>query len=129
MIKNKAYILPALLAALIVAACSKTKPVEFCEGVDTEGKGVECGKEFTTGDLTGVVNAKEPFKTESLTVKILRHEKNTKKPEKTMTITVDREKNRSSFDLSFYNGGTYTVEAWKESSKIGEGTIKITDTY
>lgn len=118
-----------VLTALAASACSKSNVVEFCEGIDTEGKGVECGKEFTTGDLTGVVKADQPFETDTLTIKIFREEKSTKKLDKTMPLKVNREKKSAGFDLSFYNGGTYTVEAWKESSKVGEGTVKITDIY
>ena len=118
-----------LLTVFSAVACSKTNVVEFCEGVDTEGKGVECGKEFTTGDLTGVVKADQPFETDTLTIKIFREEKSTKKLDKTMPIKVDREKKSAGFDLSFYNGGTYTVEAWKDSGRVGEGTVKITDIY
>ncbi len=120
-----------LTVACILAAggCSKSKGVDFCEGVDTDGKGVSCGKEFTTGDLTGVLTADQPFEAENISVKIMREENGKMKPEKNMTIAVDREKKRVSFDLSFYNPGKYSIEAYKESDKIGEGELTVTDTY
>ncbi len=119
----------AALAAFIITGCSSDKAIQFCEGVDTEGKGVTCGKEFTTGDLTGVLTARQPFEAESISIKVLREEKGKMKVEKTMFIKVEREKKRASFDLTFLNGGTYTVEAYKENDKIGDGIIKIIDTY
>ena len=120
-----------LTVACILAAggCSKSKGVDFCEGVDTDGKGVSCGKEFTTGDLTGVLTADQAFEAENISVKIMREENGKMKPEKNMTIAVDREKKRVSFDLSFYNPGKYSIEAYKESDKIGEGELTVTDTY
>ena len=121
----------ALIIALALTAggCSKSKSVDFCEGVDTEGSGVSCGKEFTTGDLTGVLTADQPFETENIIVKIMREENGKMKPEKNITVAVDREKKMASFDLSFYNPGKYSVEAYKESEKIGEGELTVTDTY
>ena len=49
------------LITSLITGCSKRDGVKFCEGVDTEGKGVNCGKVFTTGDLTAVINNKTPF--------------------------------------------------------------------
>lgn len=115
--------------AIITAACSKSKGVDFCEGVDPDGKGVSCGKEFTTGDLTGVLTADQPFEAENISIKIMREENGKMKSEKNMSVAVDREKKRVSFDLSFYNPGKYSVEAYKESDKIGEGELLVTDTY
>lgn len=115
--------------ALAAGACSKSRGVEFCEGVDTEGKGVSCGKEFTTGDLTGVLTADQPFEAENITIKIMREENGKMRPEKNMTVAVDREKKRVNFELSFYNPGKYSVEAYKESNKIGDGELTVTDTY
>jgi len=126
---KKGFLLITFAFILSAAACSKNEVIDFCEGVDPEGNGAECGKEFTTGDLNGVLTAREPFETESITVKILRVEKDTAKPEKNMVISVDRDKRKAGFDLSFYNAGNYTVEAWKDSVKIGEGKVTIRDTY
>jgi hypothetical protein len=121
----------ALIIALALAAggCSKNRGMNFCEGVDTEGRGVSCGKEFTTGDLTGVLNADQPFEVENIIVKIMREENGKMKPEKNITVAVDREKKTANFDLSFYNPGKYTVEAYKENEKIGYGELTVTDTY
>ncbi|HPS57561.1 MAG TPA: hypothetical protein PK514_05590 [Spirochaetota bacterium] len=118
-----------IAGAITFGACTKSKGVDFCEGVDTEGKGVSCGKEFTTGDLTGVLTADQPFEAENISVKIMREENGKVKPEKNISVAVDREKKRVSFDLSFYNPGKYSVEAFKESDKIGEGELIVTDTY
>ncbi len=126
---NKKILCIAASLALSAISCSKSRGIDFCEGVDPEGRGVSCGKEFTTGDLTGVLTADQPFETENITVKILRRENGHIRTEKNMTVAVDREKKRASFDLSFYNAGVYSVEAYRENDKLGEGELKVTDTY
>lgn len=118
-----------LLVVFTAAGCSKNKGISFCEGVDTEGKGVNCGKVFTTGDLTGVITSKTPFETDSLIVRITRIDGDKKKVEKTSIIEVGREKNTANTTLQFYNGGKYLVEASKGNDKIAEGTIEVRDTY
>jgi len=52
----------------MLSGCSKKEGLLFCEGVTPEGEGVNCGKVFTTGDLTAVIKTKEPFGNDSLTV-------------------------------------------------------------
>ncbi len=118
-----------VLVAVTAAGCSKKQGISFCEGVDTNGKGVNCGKVFTTGDLTGVITSKTPFEADSLTVKITRIDGDKKKVEKTSIIEVGRDKTSANTTLQFYNGGKYLVEASKGTDKIAEGTIDVRDTY
>lgn len=120
-------ILICSLVCLAAIACSKQDTVQFCEGVDVEGKGVNCGKKFTTGDLTGVINRKKPFETELLEMKIYRVEKNTKIAEKTVHLKVERDGKNANSPLAFYNSGNYVVELMKDNDKIAEGTIEISD--
>ena len=112
-----------------MAGCSKKDAVSFCEGVDVEGKGVNCGKKFTTGDLTGVIKQGKPFEADSLEMKVLRIEKNKKIPEKNVHLKVERDKSIASTPLSFYNNGKYVVEIYKDDAKIAEGEIEVTDVY
>lgn len=117
------------LILLTMIGCSKKDTIQFCEGVDVEGKGVNCGKKFTTGDLTGVIKQDRPFETELLELKVFRIEKNSKKPEKSMHLKVERDKSTVSTPLSFYNNGSYVVELYKDKDKIAEGSIEVTDLF
>ncbi len=113
----------------MMIGCSKKDGIQFCEGVDMEGKGVNCGKKFTTGDLTGVIKQSKPFETEMLDVKIIRLEKSSKIVEKTIHLKVERDGSTASTPLSFYNSGNYVVELYKENDKLAEGSIVVTDVY
>ena len=117
------------LICLTMIGCSKNDTVQFCEGVDMDGKGVNCGKKFTTGDLTGVMKMSKPFETEMVDVRVIRIEKNSKIVEKTIHQKVERDKNITSTPLSFYNSGKYVVELYRDKDKIAEGSIEITDIY
>ncbi|HNX24186.1 MAG TPA: hypothetical protein PKG60_09050 [Spirochaetota bacterium] len=117
------------LICLTMIGCSKNDAIQFCEGVDMEGKGVNCGKKFTTGDLTGVIKQSKPFETEMLEVKITRIEKNSKIVEKTIHLPVERDKKTASTPLSFYNSGKYVVELFRDNDKLAEGAIEVTDIY
>jgi len=112
----------------MLTGCSKKEGLHFCEGVTTEGDGVNCGKVFTTGDLTAVIKTKEPFGTDSLTI-VVREKDSQKKNEKKFTITVDREKASTNTTLQFYNQGKYSVEVLLNNSVIAGGEIEVRDTY
>lgn len=118
-----------LFIAITVAGCSKKEGITFCEGVDTEGKGVNCGKIFTTGDLTGVISSKTPFEADSITIKITKLDGDKKKPEKTLIVETGRDKTSANATLQFYNSGKYHVQASKGDEKFAEGTIEVRDTY
>lgn len=111
----------------VMTACSKKEKLTFCEGVDIKGKGVNCGKKFTTGDLTGVITDGKPLETDTLDIKVTRIEKNSKTLEKTIHLKVDRTKNSASTPLSFYNSGRYIVEVYKDKDKLAEGNIEVAD--
>jgi cytochrome c556 len=115
------------LIFLAITGCSKNDTIQFCEGVDMDGKGVNCGKKFTTGDLTGVIKQSKPFEAEMLDVKVIRIEKNSKIVEKTIHLKVERDRNIASTPLSFYNTGKYVVEIYKDKDKLGESEIEVTD--
>lgn len=117
------------LVCLTMVGCSKNQAVQFCEGVDIDGKGVNCGKKFTTGDLTGVIKQSKPFETELLEVKIVRIEKSSKIVEKTIHLKVERDKSIASTPLSFYNTGKYVVELYRDKDKLGESEIEVADVY
>jgi cytochrome c556 len=118
-----------LIVLLVMTGCSKNEAVQFCEGVDMDGKGVNCGKKFTPGDLTGVIKQSKPFDTELLEVKVLRVEKSAKTVEKTIHLKVERDKSTASTPLSFYNTGKYVVEIYKDKDKLGESGIEVAEVY
>lgn len=117
------------LVCLTMIGCSKNEAIQFCEGVDMDGAGVNCGKKFTTGDLTGVIKQSKPFETELLEVKIFRVEKSSKIDVKTIHLKVERDKSLASTPLSFYNTGKYVVEVYKDKDKLGESEVEIADVY
>jgi len=117
------------LICLAMTGCSKNDKIQFCEGVDVNGKGMNCGKKFTTGDLTGVIKQSKPFEADSLEVKVTRIEKNSKTVEKTIYLKVERDKKIASTPLSFYNSGKYVVELFRDKDKLAEGEVDVTDIF
>jgi len=109
----------------LTAGCSKTKAIQFCEGVSPEGKGVNCGTKFEDGELTAVINSEEPFGVKTITVQVF--DTKNKKTEKIDTLTVDVKPDRqtASVNLAFYAGGTYLVRASKRETSIGSAEITI----
>lgn len=117
-----------LILLLITTGCSKKEGIQFCEGVDNNGKGVACGKKFTTGDLTAVIS-QNGTESSTLSIKII----NTSGPGEIITdtfkIEIEREKPVVSFNLPLYNAGVFRIEAFTNDKKTAEGTIEIVDTY
>jgi hypothetical protein len=122
---KKTICLLALLSFL--PACSGNKDVQFCEGVKPDGKGVNCGHKFESGELTVLVNGRDPFGTKTITLRV--YETRGGKSEKIDTVTVDVKPDRqtASANLSLYNGGKYVVKASKNNVTIGEGNIEIVE--
>ncbi len=118
-------LLVAGLILSLVAGCSKSKAVQFCEGVSPGGDGVNCGTKFEDGELTAVINSEEPFGVKSITVQVF--EKKDSKTEKIDTLTVDVKPDRqtAAVNLAFYAGGTYIVRASKKDTAIGSAEIMI----
>lgn len=119
-----------LTLCIILIACAKTPVISFCEGVDKNGKGIQCGKKFSTGDLTALINAPERFETESL--KIVISKKTNYKNEKVedMTQSVSSEVTSTAVPLSFYIEGEYLIEVYgKDSRLLGSEWLQVIDTY
>lgn len=118
-----------ILILILLTGCSKQEGIIFCEGVDTAGKGVSCGKKFTTGEMTAVIQHKGSFDTESLQIRVIDKSGSSEKVVNTMKIEVEREKSGAAFNLPLYNQGAYRIEALKDDVKIAEGNIEVVDTY
>jgi len=120
----------ALLVALALAGCKKAETLSFCEGMSPEGKTVNCGTEFSQGDLSAVITSKEPFGVSTLRVTVLEKKKFKDEAVKSFDVEVKADESMRAFDLSFYNDGEYRVTvSGKENSVIGENEIRIIDTY
>ena len=117
-----------MLAGMIALSCSKDNKVQFCEGVDNDGNGVKCGKKFTTGDITGVINSSKPFDAENISLKIINLEKSSKIVDNTIDLKVERDKNTANVTLPFYNDGIYKVEVFRQDDLLAEGEVIIVDT-
>lgn len=91
---------------------------------------MQCGKKFSTGDLTILINAPERFETESL--KLVISKKTNYKNEKVEDLThaVSSEVANTAVPLSFYIEGEYLVEVHgKDNRRLGAEWIQIIDTY
>lgn len=120
----------ALAIAIAATGCKKDETLSFCEGMSSEGKKMNCGKEFSQGDLSGVITAKETFGVTKLSVEILEKKKFKDEHVKGFEVEVKPDESTATFDLSFYNDGEYRVKvSGKENAVLGENEIKITDTY
>ncbi len=124
------YVFLCCIIGFFLFSCAKTPVISFCEGVDKNGKGIQCGKKFSTGDLTALINAPGRFETESL--KIVISKKTNYKNEKVeeLTHSVSSEASNAAVPLSFYIEGEYLVEIHgKEGRLLGSEWIHVIDTY
>ncbi len=120
--------IPIILAALMtITSCNGNEGISFCEGVDTEGGGVNCGKKFSTGDLTAVITSESNFVADRITVKVADITSGKENPVKAIILNVKGEEKRTNTNLPFYNAGRYKVEAYRDTSLISSGTIEIAE--
>lgn len=130
--KYAALPLYLVLCILIVMplSCKKDGPVAFCEGIDTQGKGINCGTKFSTGDLTGIITVRERFETDSLRIVVSRKTryKNERVTDFSQKVTSDH--SSATVPLSFYIEGDYVIEVFGKDDRIlGAGNISVVDTY
>ena len=112
------------------AGCTKKGTVSFCEGLDKKGKGVNCGSEFSTGDLTAVFNSRSAFETDSLEMKIFNAQDASRKPAASIAVKVNPSDRDGHVDLEMYDEGVFRVEVRKHGGEIvSEGKVEIVDTY
>jgi hypothetical protein len=118
-----------LILLLITTGCSKKEGIQFCEGIDNNGKGVACGKKFTTGDLTAVILKNETEESSLISIKVINTSGTVETIINTFNVEIEGERPSVSFNLPLYNAGTFRVEAYSNDKKTAEGTIEIIDTY
>ncbi len=118
------------MLVILPLCCKSQKQVSFCEGVSPEGKGMQCGSTFTTGEVTAQISLKENFEVDSLQVKIFEQKKYKEDLLETLTVSVKPDEKSATANLSFYNEGTFRVViSGKEGKELARGDIKIIDTY
>ncbi len=110
-------------------ACGKEAPLQFCEGVDRDGKPVHCGKEFTTGDMTLYVTANEPFGSNTATVVVYEKKKYSQPQYTSFDYTINPDSNTAIIPFSMYTEGTYIVKMIVKDKEIAHGEITVIDTY
>jgi hypothetical protein len=122
-----------LLLIISNTGCKESKNLLFCEGVDKEGKGVNCGTRFETGELTAVIKSNSPFETEKINVSVYELE-NFGKPGSLKEVVVEKlslqvkpEESRAVTNLSFYREGHYRVKGSKGKDIFADGDIEIVD--
>jgi hypothetical protein len=118
--------LPIILSLFVfLAGCSKETDIKFCEGVTPEGKGVNCGKKFSTGELTALFSSEQPFGTETLTLQVIDEKREMQNSVEKRSLTVDPGAKQATTNLSFYNPGTYRVDVQKNEETISSGSVEI----
>ncbi len=132
-VAKKCLIIIILILLIINTGCKEEKNILFCEGVDSDGKEVNCGIKFETGDLTAVIKSSSPFETEKISVSVFELE-NFRKPGTVKEVVIDKltvnvkpEKLKATTNLSFYREGHYRVKGSREGNVFAEGDIEIVD--
>jgi len=118
-------LLMACVILSLMTGCSRSKAIQFCEGVSPEGKGVNCGTKFEDGELTAVINSEEPFGVKTITVQVYEKKGGTTEKIDTLTVDVKPDRQSASVNLAFYAGGTYLVRASRRETSIGSAEITI----
>ncbi|MFW5862189.1 MAG: hypothetical protein ACOCWZ_08050 [Spirochaetota bacterium] len=118
-----------IITVMFATGCKSEKPLQFCEGVTSDGKPAQCGSTFTTGDLTGVLTLKEAPGAEAVTIDILEKKDFSSQPYNSYTHKIDPDNIKITFPISLYREGTFIVEILQGKSKLAEGELKIVDTY
>jgi hypothetical protein len=114
----------------MIYGCKAEQGVRFCEGVNTEGKGVKCGSVFSAGELLLLINVKEEFGADRLTMNIYEKKKFKKEVFETRALNVKPEEMKTTADLKLYKEGEYVVDVTgRDNAVIARGEVKIVETY
>lgn len=120
-------LVPLFILALSIVSCSKSKNMEFCEGISMEGEGVNCGSEFESGDLMVLVKSKEPFNQERISFDIYEVAENKKEKVDTIHANIKTTDTSANATLPLYTEGKFHVKAVVKDRAVAEGDITIVD--
>lgn len=111
---------------LLLTSCKKNETVSFCEGKTPEGKGVKCGRVFTTGDVMVLVRAEGPFTVNRLKLDIFEKAMGGKKKLRaTRYREVKPEDQSASMLVPLYSEGTFLVVASAGKKEVGRNSVEI----
>lgn len=119
------FLIVILFFSGMMLGCKNSKNITFCEGVSTEGKGINCGLKFETGDLTVIIKDKGPFETAKISIDVYEISKTAETKIDSLPLDVKPDNNTVSVNLSFYRSGKYSVKASKEGKNFADGDIEI----
>ena len=116
-----------VLVLSCLGGCTRAREIAFCEGVTPSGKGVKCGRKFTTGELSALVTSREPFGVRSISLRVLRVDESRETAVESLTIAVLPEQESAFANVSFYQEGRFRVKAVKNDTEIGAGEVEIVE--
>lgn len=123
----RVYLLCLLIILTAAGGCKGKKDMEFCEGMNPEGRGIKCGAKFESGDLTLVYNGKNSFEVSSLEMNVKKQAGKHYEAFYSETIEVRPDDSKFSANLSLNQGGRYQVEIIKNGERLSEGNVEIID--
>ena len=123
----KNWMIIVFFCLVLIISCKGKKEIEFCEGMNPDGKGERCGIKFESGEMTLIFKSKEPFETDRLV--LVRKKLQDKHYEDfgSETHEVRPDEQRLTIPLALYQAGQYHIEILKGENKIGEGDVEIVD--
>ncbi len=124
---KKVLIVSLIFCLVFIISCKAKKPVEFCEGMNPDGKGDKCGIKFESGEMTLIFTAKEPFETDSLTLIKKKLQGKHYEDYGTESCNVRPDDKKMVIPLALYQAGKYHIEIMKGDDRIGEGDVEIVD--
>jgi hypothetical protein len=121
-------LLVIILFFSLLFGCKAKKTIGFCEGVSTESKGVNCGEQFSTGELTALISIESPFNINKLTINTYKKAKYKMEKTGSQIIEVKPDESSARTNFYFYDEGEFTVEViGQDNKKVAEGSVKILD--
>lgn len=115
----------AVVLLVLCSGCLKNKNLLFCEGTSPEGKGINCGTKFTTGDFNAVVDAENAFSAKMLHFVLYETESN--KSIDSYSVQVKPEDKNAQATITVENAGKYKVVVTANKVVIAEANIEIID--
>ncbi len=112
-------------AFLLFTSCKKKENLQFCEGKTPEGKGVNCGSIFSTGDVMILVEADGPFTATRLKFEIFEDKVGKKELRATRYTDVKPEDTEASTLIPLYSEGTFTIVASAGEKEAGRRILEI----
>ena len=119
-----------ILVSFVLFGCTSKKTVEFCEGISPEGEGVNCGKKFSTGDITVLIKPESTFAVTKISINVYKKTKYKSEKIETHSLEVNPEEASANTNIYFYDEGDFTLEVFGNGNeKIAEGAVSIFDVY